>query len=401
MLARLTTPCECELVHPETGVRREVFEVGYFSDWLDPLFKHELRCRVIVTRRTVPAPPERVTVGKQSGDFVYELFLTSHPVHCLQTADVVQLYLQRGSFEQVLSDEDVEQDPDRWCSYTSMGQECWQIVSQWVWNLRLELGYVQQQPQMRQTHLLEDVPSHSQSAASASADECQSDEPIEEEEVESFSSVELTQEWANAHGRFSGKDFVLLDEATVRCPAGKLLRARSRLPLPNGNLRIGYSARIVECRSCPLAAQCIGRGASGDNPRQVSGIRQPIEPIHRPKVAPRHELEEPQTRPKQEPPRALRWYDVRGRALRRDWFRLLRRQQVTIEESDEMPFQLSREMSPPVLTRAQRTHARLSWQERQARNQNTRSSTQFRITLFGVAPQVAAYLNLASIFPSV
>src|SRR5207253_3713840 len=33
-----------------------------------------------------------------------------------------------------LSDEDNEQDPDRWCSHAAWGQECWQVVSQWVWN---------------------------------------------------------------------------------------------------------------------------------------------------------------------------------------------------------------------------------------------------------------------------
>ncbi len=35
-----------------------------------------------------------------------------------------------------LADEDDEQDPDRWCSHSAWGQECWQLVSQWVWNLR-------------------------------------------------------------------------------------------------------------------------------------------------------------------------------------------------------------------------------------------------------------------------
>jgi hypothetical protein len=40
----------------------------------------------------------------------------------------------------VLADEDVEEDPDRWCSYTECGQELWQIACQWVWNLRLSLG---------------------------------------------------------------------------------------------------------------------------------------------------------------------------------------------------------------------------------------------------------------------
>src|SRR5438132_7239974 len=34
----------------------------------------------------------------------------------------------------VLADEDVEEDPDLWCSYTECGQELWQIACQWVWN---------------------------------------------------------------------------------------------------------------------------------------------------------------------------------------------------------------------------------------------------------------------------
>jgi hypothetical protein len=41
----------------------------------------------------------------------------------------------------VLAEEDVEADPDRWCSSTECGQELWQIACQWVWNLRLSLGH--------------------------------------------------------------------------------------------------------------------------------------------------------------------------------------------------------------------------------------------------------------------
>jgi hypothetical protein len=46
-----------------------------------------------------------------------------------------------GPYAPTLADEDTEQDPDRWCSHSAWGQECWQLVSQWVWNLRLELGH--------------------------------------------------------------------------------------------------------------------------------------------------------------------------------------------------------------------------------------------------------------------
>ena len=52
-----------------------------------------------------------------------------------------KLHLHRGAFEPLLSDEDIEQDPDRWCSHSAWGQECWQLIAQWVCNLRLELGH--------------------------------------------------------------------------------------------------------------------------------------------------------------------------------------------------------------------------------------------------------------------
>jgi hypothetical protein len=61
----------------------------------------------------------------------------------------VDLYHGRGAFEGVLADEDVEEDPDRWCSYTECGQELWQIACQWVWNLRLSLSHALQGGELR------------------------------------------------------------------------------------------------------------------------------------------------------------------------------------------------------------------------------------------------------------
>jgi hypothetical protein len=124
-------------------------------------------------------------------------------------------------------------------------------------------------------------------------------------------------------------DFVLLDEGTLRCPAGKLLRSRSRVPLRNGNLRICYSAKIADCRSCALASQCIGVRTYGDKPRQVSAIRKRLEPTTRPKVRP---WQEPEIPPESAPavPCELVWFDMGGRRLRRTWFVGLRRQQVQV-----------------------------------------------------------------------
>ena len=55
-------------------------------------------------------------VGTKRGESVYELFYTALPPGAFTLADVVALYLHRGAFEAVLSDEDQEQEPDRWCS---------------------------------------------------------------------------------------------------------------------------------------------------------------------------------------------------------------------------------------------------------------------------------------------
>src|SRR6266540_7024367 len=150
--ARLQYPCDVILQHDETHVLRGLFDIGLITNWLEPLPDLPLTARVVVTRQAAPATAAQVTVGKLIGAHVYEIFLTSAPAQRLRAADIVDLYEQRGAFEQVLSDEDQEQDPDRWCSCTPHGQEFWQIVSQWVWNTRLELGVIGQEQALRWTH---------------------------------------------------------------------------------------------------------------------------------------------------------------------------------------------------------------------------------------------------------
>jgi hypothetical protein len=58
--------------------------------------------------------------------------LTNLPQQGFTACDVVELYLHRGAFEPALSDEDQEIDPGRWCSHSAWGQECWQLIAQWV-----------------------------------------------------------------------------------------------------------------------------------------------------------------------------------------------------------------------------------------------------------------------------
>jgi hypothetical protein len=108
-----------------TGEIVELFDGG----WLD-LDEGLPQVRVIVARHAAPPPGKKITVGKRVGDWVYELFITTLPVEGFLVEDALDLYHGRGAFEAVLCDEDVEEDADRWCSYTECGQELWQIACQ-------------------------------------------------------------------------------------------------------------------------------------------------------------------------------------------------------------------------------------------------------------------------------
>jgi hypothetical protein len=142
--ARLAQPPDQVVTHPETGTTRALF------DCLDvPLTGVGPRIRVIVATHKAQAAPARIGTTREG--VVYELFWTCLPPSAFTPTDVLDLYLHRGGFETVLSDEDREQDFDRWCSYTANGQEFWQILSQWMWNVRLELGHRLHPTAMRTT----------------------------------------------------------------------------------------------------------------------------------------------------------------------------------------------------------------------------------------------------------
>jgi hypothetical protein len=132
-----------------------------FSRWESPLVRtlydcpdvpvgaSGQRCRLVVATHPVGVTKKRI--GVQRDGLIYELFLTKLPREAFTAADVVALYLHRGAFETTLSDEDSEQDPDRWCSHAACGQEAWQIICQWIWNLRLELGHQLEPEPLRTT----------------------------------------------------------------------------------------------------------------------------------------------------------------------------------------------------------------------------------------------------------
>jgi hypothetical protein len=87
--ARLEQPPDVSVQHPETQVRRDLFDVGYITDWLAPVPDLALTCRVIVARQAAPERAAAVTTGKLLGECVYELVLTTAPAQCLQGDELV------------------------------------------------------------------------------------------------------------------------------------------------------------------------------------------------------------------------------------------------------------------------------------------------------------------------
>ncbi len=102
--ARLTLPPDAQTTHPESGAQRALFDCPDLA-----LLPCGPRVRLIVA--THPATSTaKPPIGVLRAGTVYELFLTTAPQTAFTCADVLGLYLHRGSFETVLADEDREQD---------------------------------------------------------------------------------------------------------------------------------------------------------------------------------------------------------------------------------------------------------------------------------------------------
>jgi hypothetical protein len=122
--ARLHLPPDHFQQRPESQTVRSLYHCPEI-----PVGLEGVRCRVVVA--THPAGNKKSPVGVTRAGIVYELFFTNLPQQAFTASDVVELYLHRGAFEPILSDEDREQDPDRWCSNSAWGQEAWQCIAQW------------------------------------------------------------------------------------------------------------------------------------------------------------------------------------------------------------------------------------------------------------------------------
>jgi hypothetical protein len=186
--------------------------------------------------------------------------------------------------------------------------------------------------------------------------------------VQGYGPAEVATTWKA--GRFSGRDFAFQPDGTLCCPANQKLIANARRREADGSLRVVSAASIRSCRPCPLRGQCQWLGKETAKPRQVSVLLHPL-PVGSAPVL---------------------WRDWSRRRHRRACMQLLRDQHLEIE----IAFSSGTDPPSPVslLSRAQRAHSRLNFQERLARN--TRDSTEALVTvrLFGVPERVALLLGL-------
>jgi hypothetical protein len=173
-------------------------------------------------------------------------------------------------------------------------------------------------------------------------------------------------------GRFSGQDFAIQPDGTLRCPAGQSLVANERRREADGSLRVVYAASIRSCRLCSLREQCQWQGCATTQPRQVSVLLHPLNISSAP----------------------LLWRDWSRRHYRRTCRQLLRSHHVEVQVDQGLS--ACSDLAPAPFSRAQRAHYRLDFQERFARNARVPTANRVTIRLFGVPEGFATSLGLAT-----
>jgi hypothetical protein len=395
--------------HPEAHQVREVFDLGFVEDswagYCQPI-------RLIVVR-TPHNPNRKHSVGKRLGDFIYELFVTSHLQTGLTGCDLLSLYYGRGGFEKCFGDEDVEQTCDRWCSWHPSGQEFWQILNQWVWNWRLWAGFAHHPQPVRKTLWVPVVAASEPVAPSPATIHAplalsKANPPCPPADSKEFGPMQVAGSWARSLGKFSGADFKLLNERTLQCPAGHAMYRREKRLNRLGDLLVLFGINPQTCQACPLKSKCLADGSKGTGGRRITVVRkklaasdsepethasteavQPVQPEPVQPVAP----VPPTTQSVSPLSQPVIWLDFAMTRLRRELSHQLRKQQIVIESiATNLPTSHP-DPEPEFITRDQRAHRRLSWTQRWARNANVGAVTQWQVKLFGISSAVLDWLH--------
>jgi len=352
---------------PESGMTRALYDCASV-----PLTPAGSTVRLIVA--THPATGSAPAIGTERDGTAYELFVSTLPSPAFTASDVLDLYLHRGSFETVLADEDDEQESDRWYSHTPCGQEFAQIIAQWVWNLRLELGQALSPSELRTTEFAEAL-------TVEPAQECEADAPQKSTPEVEYGPPKFARP-SFTHG-FPGSAFTPQPDGTLRCPANHPLYLQERRPERDGSLRILYAARIVHCRSCPLRAQC-QESSTTLKPRRVSAVLWPLSSSRSDSSPP------PETTGASLASVPVFWRDWPRCGIRRTWIKVVRSQTICLESSSQLLPSRAKAPAEKILIRAERAHWRLSWQQRLARNARPSDAPRLVVTLHGLSAAFAS-----------
>src|SRR2546425_10028565 len=120
----------------------------------------------------------------------------------------------------------------------------WYRVAKWVGTLRWELGHKWNQPPLRIPEFAPAIPEQNAQTVMHSA---------ESAPASGYGPPTTATSWKT--GRFTGADFPLQPDGTLRCPAGSTLTLQERRQEADGSLRLVYAATIRNCRPCPLREQ--------------------------------------------------------------------------------------------------------------------------------------------------
>ena len=408
-------------VQPDTGTARQVWDVPEVLWQAAGDDRYRVVTRLLVTARTA-GPKEAVPkVGQRRKELIYELFATDREGRGLTAVDAVSLYFGRGGFEQTLAEEDRELELDRWCSGHPEGQELWQWLGQWVWNVRLRLGAAARDTVVRQTEWAAALPPQAPttrptSEAPESAPEpvlvpsCPPAPPVYTEPPAASPAPtawvcgEVAAAAGRGAGKFGGSDFVWTPSGLLQCPNGQTLRPVSR-GVEGDRERVMYGASVSVCACCALSPQCRGANASSQKGRRVSVWRSL--PILSPPSAERPApcgsvgscgsvappaLSAPvvaaRTAVAVSPGgSAVLWHDVPSTQLRRVARIEIHGHRIELNAPRRAP------VPPRAESRAQRAHRRLTWTERLARNAHPRLLVPWQIELRGVPAGIADYLG--------
>ncbi|MEP0913306.1 transposase [Leptolyngbya sp. GB1-A1] len=341
---------------------------------------------------------------------------------------MLSLYFGRGGFERRLKEEDEEQEMDRLCSWSASGQEFWQILSQWVWNWRVWMGWQEAEvPPVRQTlwsevKALPDVERlESEEMLPLSLwllreQHCRVAEPVKAGEPppapmiaeawERYGPLEVRSEGGGKPGeskRYGNEDFQVINAETVRCPAGYEMSQSSSRQAENGDRRYQFSLSGTICENCEVKGRCLSPQTQGKSGKRLSVVqrqyradpqtvrmcsalmRSVIERLSEPNIA----------------PQAIVWRDIAGTQLRRAWRQQLAGHEIEIEllapeaKRDEAS-------SVGMQSRHEREHHRLSWEERDERNRRDPDALRWKVKLWeGVESLIQALQRLITQKPGV